>query len=136
MFQAKQIDDFKKKHPETIVIAHPEANFEVCEQADHVGSTEMILKTVREAKPNTRWLVATELNLVNRLKEEVKDQGKHVHFMSPTVAMCSTMFRTDPQHLAWVLENLVEGTVVNQIHVNDDDKVMAKKALENMLSLF
>ncbi len=136
MFQSKQIDDFKKKHPETIIIAHPEANFEVCEQADYVGSTEMILKTVREAKPNTRWLVATELNLVNRLKEEVKGQGKQVHFMSPTVAMCSTMFRTDPQHLAWVLENLVEGTVVNQIQVNDDDKQMAKKALENMLSLF
>tara|TARA_R110002095_G_scaffold117549_1_gene102437 strand:- start:430 stop:1527 length:1098 start_codon:yes stop_codon:yes gene_type:complete len=135
MFQANQIDDFKKKYPETIVIAHPEANFEVCEKADYVGSTEMILKTVREAKPNTRWLVATELNLVNRLKEEVKDQKKEVHFMSPTVAMCSTMFRTDPQHLAWVLENLVDGNVVNQIQVADDDKVMAKKALDSMLSL-
>lgn len=136
MFQANQIDDFKKKYPETIVIAHPEANFEVCEKADYVGSTEMILKTVREAKPNTRWLVATELNLVNRLKEEVKDQKKEVHFMSPTVAMCSTMFRTDPQHLAWVLENLVDGHVVNQIQVAEDDKVMAKKALDSMLSLF
>jgi quinolinate synthase len=136
MFQANQIDDFKKKYPETIVIAHPEANFEVCEKADYVGSTEMILKTVREAKPNTRWLVATELNLVNRLKEEVKEQKKEVHFMSPTVAMCSTMFRTDPQHLAWVLENLVDGNVVNQIQVAEDDKVMAKKALDSMLSLF
>ncbi|MEO1963108.1 MAG: quinolinate synthase NadA, partial [Cycloclasticus sp.] len=107
----------------------------VCEKADFVGSTEMILKTVRDAKPNTRWLVATELNLVNRLNEEVKDQGKHVHFMSPTVAMCSTMFRTDPQHLAWVLENLVDGNVVNSIEVNQDDKLMAKKALNSMLSI-
>jgi quinolinate synthase len=136
MFQAEQIDDFKKQYPETLVIAHPEANFEVCEKADHVGSTEMILKTVREAAPNTRWLVATELNLVNRLNEEVKDQGKQVHFMSPTVAMCSTMFRTDPQHLAWVLENLANGHVVNQIQVADDDKAMAKKSLDSMLSLF
>lgn len=136
MFQTKQIDDFKKKHPDTIVIAHPEANFEVCEKADYVGSTEMILKTIREAKPNTRWLVATELNLVNRLKEEVKDQGKQVHFMSPTVAMCSTMFRTDPQHLAWVLENLADGHVVNPIKVEESDKLMAKKSLDNMLSLF
>lgn len=136
MFQEKQIDDFKKKHPETIVIAHPEANFEVCEKADYVGSTEMILKTIREAKPNTRWLVATELNLVNRLKEEVKDQGKQVHFMSPTVAMCSTMFRTDPQHLAWVLENLADGCVVNPIKVEESDKLMAKKSLDSMLSLF
>lgn len=135
MFQANQIDEFKSRYPETIVIAHPEANFEVCKKADYVGSTEMILKTVRDAEPNTRWLIATELNLVNRLKEEVKDQGKQVHFMSPTVAMCSTMFRTDPQHLAWILENLVEGNVVNQIQVSEDDKVMAKKSLDNMLGL-
>jgi len=136
MFQAKHIDAFKKRHPETLVIAHPEASFEVCEKADYVGSTEMILKTVREAKPNTRWLIATELNLVNRLKEEVKGQNKEVHFMSPTVSMCSTMFRTDPQHLAWILENLVDGQVVNRIQVADDDKQMAKKSLDSMLSLF
>ncbi|OUR66260.1 quinolinate synthase, partial [Cycloclasticus sp. 46_83_sub15_T18] len=85
---------------------------------------------------NTTWLIATELNLVNRLQEEVRDHNKTVQFMSPTVAMCSTMFRTDPQHLAWVLENLVDGHVVNQIQVDEDDKVMAKKSLESMLSLF
>jgi quinolinate synthase len=135
MFEASQIDDFKKRYPETLVIAHPEANFEVCEKADFVGSTEMILKTVKEAKPNTRWLVATELNLVNRLKEEVKGDGKEVHFMSPTVSMCSTMFRTDPQHLAWVMENLANGVVVNQIIVSKEDQLMAKKALNSMLSL-
>ena len=135
MFEASQIDDFKKRYPETLVIAHPEANFEVCEKADYVGSTEMILKTVKDAKPNTRWLVATELNLVNRLKEEVKGEGKEVHFMSPTVSMCSTMFRTDPQHLAWVMENLANGVVVNQIIVSKEDQLMAKKALNNMLSL-
>ncbi|PCI69500.1 MAG: quinolinate synthase [Piscirickettsiaceae bacterium] len=135
MFEANQIDDFKKRYPDTLVIAHPEANFKVCEKADYVGSTEMILKTVRDAKPNTRWLIATELNLVNRLKEEVKSENKEVHFMSPTVSMCSTMFRTDPQHLAWVLENLVDGIVVNQINVSKEDQLMAKKALNNMLSL-
>ena len=135
MFEASQIDDFKKRYPDTLVIAHPEANFEVCEKADFVGSTEMILKTVKEAKPNTRWLVATELNLVNRLKEEVKGEGKEVHFMSPTVSMCSTMFRTDPQHLAWVMENLADGVIVNQINVSKEDQLMAKKALNNMLSL-
>ncbi len=135
MFEASQIDDFKKRYPETLVIAHPEANFEVCEKADYVGSTEMILKTVKDAKPNTRWLVATELNLVNRLKEEVKGEGKEVHFMSPTVSMCSTMFRTDPQHLAWVMENLANGVVVNQIIVSKEDQLMAKKALNNMLNL-
>jgi quinolinate synthase len=94
----------------------------------------MILKIVREAESNTRWLVATELNLVNRLAQECKVQGKNVHFMAPTLSMCSTMFRTDPQHLAWVLENLVQGQVVNQVRVPVDQAAWAKTALDNMLA--
>ena len=69
---------------------------------------------IKEAAPNTRWLVGTELNLVNRLAEEVKPEGKIVQFMAPTVCMCSTMQRIDPQHLAWTLENLADGNVVNR----------------------
>ena len=134
-FKPEQIDNFLAKHPETIVIAHPEACFEVCEKADYIGSTEYILKTVREAEPNTRWLVATELNMVNRLHEECKAQGKNVHFMSPMLCMCSTMFRTDPQHLAWVLENLAAGFVVNQISVPAKQAELAKLALNNMLEV-
>jgi len=135
MFRPQQIDDFLARYPETKVIAHPEALFEVCEKADYVGSTETILKIVREAEPNTRWLVATELNLVNRLHEECKSQGKNVHFMSPTVCMCSTMFRTDPQHVAWILENLVENTIVNRITVPEEDARFARMALNNMLKV-
>jgi quinolinate synthase len=135
MFQPHHIDDFLEKHPETKVIAHPEASFEVCQKADFIGSTEYILKKVREAEAGSRWLVATELNLVNRLHEECKHEAKNIHFMSPTVCMCSTMFRTDPQHLAWVLENLSEGTIVNQIQVPEAEAALARKALENMLNL-
>ena len=135
MFKPEHIDRFKEQYPDTLVISHPEAPFEVCEKSDYIGSTESILKIVYEAEPNTRWLVATELNLVNRLHDQVKHQGKHVHFMSPTICMCSTMFRTDPQHLAWVLENLVEGNVVNQIKVNAEEASLAKLTLDNMLSV-
>lgn len=135
MFKPEHIDRFLEKYPETHVISHPEASFEVCQKSEYIGSTEAILKIVREAEPGTRWLVATELNLVNRLNDECKGQGKNVHFMSPTVCMCSTMFRTDPQHLAWVLENLVAGHVVNRISVPERESVLAKKALDNMLSI-
>ena len=135
VFQPEQIDAFLERYPETKVIAHPEACFEVCQKADYIGSTETILKIVREAEPNTRWLVATELNLVNRLHDECKADGKNVHFMSPALSMCSTMFRTDPQHLAWILENLVAGHVVNQITVADEEATDAKIALDNMLSI-
>ncbi len=133
VFKPEHIDKFLAQYPETQVIAHPEACFEVCEKAHFVGSTEYILKTVRAAEANTRWLVATELNLVNRLHEECKSQGKNVHFMSPMLCMCSTMFRTDPQHLAWVLENLAAGHVINPITVPPEQAQLAKAALDNML---
>jgi quinolinate synthase len=135
MFRPEHIDRFKAQYPDTLVIAHPEAEFAVCEKADYVGSTEYILATVRAAPPNTRWLVATELNLVNRLHQECKSQGKNVHFMSPTLCMCSTMFRTDPQHLAWVLENLAAGRVVNRIEVAGEVAGPARRALEAMLAV-
>ncbi len=135
MFKPQHIDDFLVQFPETKIIAHPEACFEVCQKADYVGSTEFILKTVRASESGSRWLVATELNLVNRLNEESQAEGKNVHFMSPMLCMCSTMFRTDPQHLAWVLENLVEGHVVNQISVSEKDAKLAKEALNAMLDV-
>jgi quinolinate synthase len=135
MFQPEQIDDFLAQYPETKVIAHPESPFEVCQKSDYVGSTEYIIKTIAEAESNTRWLVATELNLVNRLAQQYKDQGKQVHFMSPSVCMCSTMFRIDPQHLAWVLENLVEGNIVNQVSVPATTAEKARLALQRMLEV-
>jgi quinolinate synthase len=135
MFQPEQIDNFKQKYPETNVISHPESPFEVCQKSDYIGSTEYIINTIAAAEANTRWLVATELNLVNRLHEQFKHEGKNVHFMSPNVCMCSTMFRIDPQHLAWVLENLVEGHVVNQVSVPVDVAQQAKLALDRMLDV-
>lgn len=135
MFLPEHIDRFKEKYPEAKIISHPESSFEVCQKSDYVGSTEYIIKTIREAEPNTRWLVGTELNLVNRLAEQFKDEGKHVHFMSPTVCMCSTMFRIDPQHLAWTLENLVEGRVVNRVSVDEKTAAEAKLSLERMLEV-
>jgi len=135
MFQPEQIDNFKQKYPETNIIAHPESPFEVCQKSDYIGSTEYIINTIANAEHGSRWLVATELNLVNRLHEQFKHEGKNVHFMSPNVCMCSTMFRIDPQHLAWVLENLVEGHVVNQISVPEDVAEQAKLALDRMLDV-
>jgi quinolinate synthase len=134
VFQPKDIIRFRNQYPDGIVISHPECSFEVCQQSDYVGSTEYILDTVKAAPPNTRWLVGTELNLVQRLADEVKHEGKIVQFMSGTICMCSTMQRIDPQHLAWTLENLVAGRVVNQIKVPPHEAAPAKLALERMLA--
>ncbi len=135
MFQPEQIENFRREVPDGKVISHPEASFEVCQQSDYVGSTEYIIKTITEADPGTQWLVGTELNLVNRLHNTLAHENKTVQFMSPMVCMCSTMFRIDPQHLAWVLENLVEGNVVNRVSVPADVAENARTALQRMLDI-
>jgi len=135
LFKPEYIDDFKEKYPETKVIAHPESSFEVCQKSDYVGSTEYIINTIRDAGPGTRWLVGTELNLVNRLHEQFKHEGKNVHFMSGTVSMCSTMYRIGPSSLLWVLENLLDGKVVNPITVPQAEAGHALLALNRMLDV-
>jgi quinolinate synthase len=135
MFQAQHILRWRQENPTGMVISHPECNFEVCKLSDYVGSTDFIIKTVAASAPGTRWLVGTELNLVNRIAEEYRGQGKVVRFMAPTVCMCSTMQRIDPQHLAWSLENLVAGKVVNQIKVPAREAELARVALDRMLAV-
>ena len=135
MFQAQHILRWRQKNPSGMVISHPECNFEVCKLSDYVGSTDYIIKTIAASAPGSRWLVGTELNLVNRVAEEFKPQGKVVQFMAPTVCMCSTMQRIDPQHLAWTLENLVDGKIVNQIKVPPHEARLARIALDRMLAV-
>ena len=135
MFHPAQIEKFRREVPNGHVISHPENSYEVCQASDFVGSTEYILRVVRAAEPGSHWLVGTELNLVNRLRDEMKPKNVTVQFMSPMVCMCSTMFRTDPQHLAWVLENLVEDNVVNRIAVAENVANSARVALRRMLEI-
>ena len=135
MFKPEQVENFRREVPNGKVISHPEASYEVCQLSDYVGSTEFIIKTITDSEPGSQWLVGTELNLVNRLHQTLADENKTVQFMSPMLCMCSTMFRIDPQHLAWVLENLVEGHVVNRISVADDIASHARTALQRMFQI-
>jgi quinolinate synthase len=132
-FLPEHIDQFRATYPEGKVVSHPEASFEVCQKSDEVGSTEYIIKTIKASPPGSRWLVGTEVNLVNRLAKESKADNKSVHYMAPVICMCSTMYRIDPQHLLWILENLIAGHVINQIKVLPQEAEQARLALEQML---
>ena len=133
MFQPAHIERWRREHPQGQVIAHPESAFEVCQMSDAVGSTDFILRTVKASPAGSEWLVGTEINLVTRLADEVRAEGKTVEFMSPMVCMCSTMFRIDPEQLAVTLENLLEGQVRNRIQVEPETAAQARLALERML---
>ncbi len=131
-FRTSHIDAFRSEHPGGIVVVHPECSHEVVEAADQVGSTDFIIRAVAEAPAGSVLGVGTEIHLVKRLDDETPD--KTVVSLDPLVCPCSTMFRIDAAHLAWVLEGLVEGEVRNRISVDDETANWARVALERMLA--
>jgi quinolinate synthase len=112
---------------------HPECRQEVVMGADQYGSTEMIIKAVSEAPAGSSWAVGTEINLVNRLAKQYPD--KKIRSLSPVECLCSTMYRINPAHLLWVLDNLAAGKVVNQITVVKEIADLAKVSLDRMLEI-
>jgi quinolinate synthase len=132
-FSVENIDQMRAKVPGIQILVHPECQHEVVSNADVVGSTEMIIKTIENSAPGSKWAVGTELNLVQRLANRFSD--REVHFLDKTVCYCSTMNRIDLPHLVWAMESLVSGRLVNQISVDSETSSNAKVALERMLAL-
>ena len=132
-FSLENIDQMRAKVPGIQILVHPECQHEVVSNADVVGSTEMIIKTIENSAPGSKWAVGTELNLVQRLANRFTD--REVLFLDKTVCYCSTMNRIDLPHLVWAMESLVTGRLVNQISVNPQTASYAKVALERMLAL-
>jgi quinolinate synthase len=132
-FRPEHIATARAEHPGVEVIVHPECAHDVVELADRVGSTERIQEWVRAATPGTTIAIGTEVHMVQRLARECAD--KNVFTLDPLICPCSTMFRIDAPHLAWVLEKLVAGRVVNQIVVDPDTTEWARVALQRMLDI-
>jgi quinolinate synthase len=132
-FTVKNIDDVRVKLSGVKVLVHPECQHDVVSNADVVGSTEMIIKTVSDSPAGSKWAIGTELNLVQRLANENPD--KQIVFLDKSVCYCSTMNRIDLPHLVWAMESLVSGRLINQIKVEDEVAKYAKVALDQMLAL-
>jgi quinolinate synthase len=132
-FKAWHVDKVRKEVEGIQVIVHPECPREVVDIADFDGSTSYIIDTISKAPNGTKWAVGTEVNLVSRLAKQFPD--KHIQLLAPDLCMCATMYRIAPQNLAWALENLVAGNVVNEIIVEKETKHFANIALERMISM-
>jgi quinolinate synthase len=132
-FTAAQVNWARSEFPGLEVIVHPECPYEVCQAADAVGSTEFILKQVTDSPPGSKWAVGTEIHMVHRLAQN--NPEKLVISLQQNVCACSTMYRIDPVHLCWALENLADGVVVNEIKVDDETAHWARIALERMLEV-
>lgn len=132
-FTLANVEEVRAKVPGVQVLVHPECQYDVVKNADVVGSTEMIIKTVSSSPAGSIWAVGTELNLVKRLAAANPD--KKILFLDKTICYCSTMNRIDLPHLVWAMESLAAGRVVNQIKVADGIARDSKVALERMLAL-
>jgi len=133
-FSPRQIEQFRKTHPGGKVVVHPECTFETMQAADLCGSTEFIIRTVKDSPEGSIWAVGTEIHLVNRLAREVSP-ARTVVTLDSLGCLCSTMFRVSPNHLLWVLDGLIDGEVHNHIVVPEPTKTWAKVALDRMLTL-
>ena len=132
-FTVEQIAQARAEDPKVRIVVHPECSLDVVRAADCNGSTEYIIRVVSESPPGSSWGVGTEINLVNRLQQEHPD--KRIFCLDPVVCPCSTMYRIHPRYLAWVLDNLVQGRVVNRIQVAEDIRHWARISLERMLAI-
>jgi quinolinate synthase len=132
-FKPWHVDKIRKDVPGIQVLVHPECMREVVEISDLNGSTSFIINTVANSPSGSKWAIGTELNLVLRLQKQFPD--KEIHLLAPDLCMCATMYRIAPQNLAWAMENIAAGNVVNQIKVDDETKHYALVALQRMIDL-
>ncbi|EKD29123.1 MAG: hypothetical protein ACD_79C00053G0004 [uncultured bacterium] len=132
-FTAEQIDYIRKTEPDTVVIVHPECNFDCVQKSDFNGSTSYIIKHIEEAKPGTKFAVGTEINLVNRLAKKFPD--KKIKSLSPYQCLCTTMYRIRPRWLLAALRAIKNNKPINVISVSEEIRKYSLLALEKMLEI-
>ncbi|GAB7190080.1 quinolinate synthase NadA [Kineococcus sp. NUM-3379] len=132
-FTPQQIAAARAENPDVRVIVHPECPVEVVDAADEAGSTRYIERAVEQAPAGTAFAVGTEINMVRRL--QTQNPQHTITCLDPVICPCSTMYRIHPAYLAWVLESLVRGEVVNQVRVPAAVADSARTALQRMLAV-
>lgn len=133
LFRPEHVDEVRRDHPQMKVIVHPECRWDVVQKADASGSTAHIVKLIDAAPPGSQWAIGTEVHLVHRLAQRHPEQT--IVALSGCQCLCTTMFRIDLPHLCWVLEELLQGRVVNEIRVDDHTRKWSTVALERMLAI-
>ena len=132
-FKPSQIEDFRQRHPDGVVVVHPECPKETVEVADANGSTQYILNYVAGLEEGAKVAIGTEINMVARLADQHPD--KHIECLDPEICPCSPLYMIHPAYLMDLLERLVDGEIHNQITVSKEVQEGSLIALERMLNI-
>jgi quinolinate synthase len=123
----------RENHPDANVIVHPECRREVVEAADYDGSTSTIIEKVENAPKGSKWSIGTEIHLTKRLARE-NPEKEVFGLCADGCSDCNAMRQIDPDFLLYVLEEMADGNVVNRIEVDEEDKRLARQAIDTMLN--
>lgn len=132
-FTAAQIAEFRTRHPDGVVVVHPECPRATVEAADADGSTEFIKRFIEAQPTGSSIAVGTEINMVARMAKEHPD--KHIECLDAEVCPCSTMYMIHPAYLLDVLERVEHGELPNQVVVPTSVQEGSLLALERMLAI-
>ncbi len=133
LFRPEHVDDIRRRMPGVKVLVHPECSWEVVRKADLVGSTDFIGKQIAAAPVGSKWAVGTEVHMVQRLAKAHPEQT--IVVLSECQCLCTTMYRIDPPHLLYILDNLVAGRILNEIKVDPYDAYWSRVSLQRMLDI-
>lgn len=76
IFSKEKIVKLKERHPEAVLIAHPECEAHLLEIADHIGSTSSLLRYTKESEA-TEFIVATESGIIHQMQKASPNKVFH-----------------------------------------------------------
>lgn len=124
--QKKELEEVIKKHPNALVLSHPECRKEILELTDYIGSTSGIISYAAQSEAK-EFIVCTEEGVGHKLRKE--NPEKKFYFVE-SLPVCQDMKLVTLEKVLHVLK-----TGENQVEVSQNMQENTRKPLEKMLAL-
>lgn len=123
----EQVLQAKNEHPDALLAVHPECREEVVRHADMAGSTaEIISYALKADKP---VIIGTERGVADTLTKKYPD--KQFYYLCPDTLTCPDMKYISPE----LLLQAIDGTAGEEIRMDEELRIAAKKSIDRMLEL-
>lgn len=119
----------KEKHPEALLLVHPECIPAVVEQADYVGSTSGIIDFAKKSDKK-QFIIGTELEIAETLQYECPEKE---FFILSKKLICPNMKLTTLADVYNTLENPEKNGF--EIKMTEEEAEKSRKCIDEMLRL-